>query len=175
MSDDTPPPKDPLPLLERPLTITTGLLMLVGAAVSGGFWAGLHYSESKALADKSELVAQHAQAVTDLKICGTNLSTEKSSVAAVQATCTHTQAALAEKDRQILELTSALERQSNCAFIQAQIRETQAAIERPTIRSITDTTAEAWVAREREAIAKRTVLEQRLAEYQKQLGTCHRP
>ncbi len=170
MSDDTPSPKDPPPLLERPLTIATGLLTLIGMTVGGGFWAGLHYSESKALADKSELVAQHAQAVADLKICGTHLDTEKSNVAEIQSTCTNTQSTLAEKDRQILELTSAMERQSNCTFIHQQIVATQSEIARPSFQSV----MVGGSMYEKEDIERKAMLQERLAQYQQQLGTCNR-
>ena len=173
MSEDTPEPKAPPSLLERPLAIATALLTLIGMTVGGGFWAGLHYSESKALADKSELVAQHTQAVADLKICGANLDAEKSKVTAATSICTNTQAALAEKDQKILALTSVLERQSNCAFIHEQIRTIQAEIEYPTIRSVMAYSSD-MTKQDEETKARHAALEQRIAEYQKQLGTCNR-
>ena len=173
MTDDTTASKEKPPLWDRSLTITTALLGIIGTAFTGGGWIGLHYGESKALAQNSELVAKHAQVVADLKISDTNLGIEKKRAAEMQTAYTNIQSALADKERQVLDLSRQLGLQSNCTFVQQQIRATQAEIDGSTINSIMAFSSDVEKGKA-ERNAKLIMLEQRLAEYQKQLGTCNR-
>jgi hypothetical protein len=170
MNDDSPSPKDKLALWERPVVIAGALLTLVVVASGGGFKAGQHYSESKALAEKSELVAEHAQAKADLKICSTTAQTEQQNAAKVQAVCASLTATVQAKDQQIADLSRQLGLQSNCTFIHEQIRSTQADIERPSFRSI----MASGTTLDKDEAERKAQLQQRLAGYQQQLGTCDR-
>lgn len=137
-------------------------------AVSGGFWAGQTLAEAQALGQNAELKANVGQLQARLEVTQSKIDQAEKILVQWQEAYGKTQQVLAQKNAELAQLSSEVGRANNCAFIQRQIVETRQDIDHARF------TWSSSAGKEYEEKQKSLIndLEQRLARYQQQLGTC---
>ncbi len=169
MSDDDNTPKTQTAFWDQSLARMTALLTIVGMIFGAGLWVGQVIADAKGQAEKSELNAKLARVEADTKIHSAKVDSQAEQLNAMNAERARLQSAGDAQQQQIAELSQKLGLQSNCTFIHQQIKATEADIERPSMSSI----MAAGTQFDQEQAQRMTLMQERLAAYQAQLGTCN--
>ena len=170
MSDDDNIPKTQTAFWDQSLARMTAMLTIVSMIFGAGLWVGQVIADAKGQAEKSELNAKLARVEADMTIHSAKVDSQAEQLNAMNAERARLQSAGDAQQQQIAELSQQLGLQSNCTFIHQQIKATEADIERPSMDSI----MAAGIQFDQSQAERRTLLRERLAAYQAQLGTCNR-
>ncbi len=119
--------------------------------------------------ETSKLNAKLARVDTDTKIHSANVDSQAEQLNAMNIGRARLQSAGNAQQQQITGLSQKLGLQSNCTVIHQQIKATEADIARPSMRAITAAGTQV----DQQDTERRTLMRERLAAYQAQLGTCN--
>lgn len=155
---------------DQSITRITALVTIVGSIFGAGLWVGQIIADAKSQSEKSEISAKLAHAEADVKIHTAKVDGQVTQINAMNMERERLRSANDAQQLQIADLSQKLGLQSNCTFIHEQIRLTQAEIERPSFSSIMASGTKF----DKEEAERKAELQQRLAGYQQQLGTCNR-
>lgn len=170
MSDDDNTTNTETSFWDKFLVRMTALATIVSAIFAAGVLLGQTTADVKNQVEKSELNAKFVRLEADTKIHGAKVDSQAEQLNAMNAERARLQSLSDTQQEQIADLSRKLGMQSNCTFIHQQIKATEAEIERPTIASV----MAAGTQFDQIQAERRTLLRERLAAYQTQLGTCNR-
>ena len=169
MSDDEKSPKTQTAFWDQSLARMTALLTIVGMIFGAGLWVGQVIADAKGRAEASELNAKPARVEADTTIHSAKVDSQAERLNAMNAERARLQSSSDAQQQQITDLSQKLGLQSNCTIIHQQIKATEADIESPPMNSI----MAAGTQFDQQEAERRTLMRERLAAYQAQLGTCN--
>jgi hypothetical protein len=142
--------------------ITTVTFAVFGALASGGFWLGQQFAESRAAVQQAKLEGANAQLQAKLEGSEVRIQLLSQTNEQFKDAGEWLERLLEQKTQEVNKLAADLGRSNNCGFIHQQIRLTL------------DEMRTKWRMDPEAEQARRGILEHRLAEYQRQLGTCNK-
>lgn len=157
---------------------TIGVIFTAFSAVAGGsFWVGQQIAESKAevrvanaAIERADLQSQVGETKADLKVSSARISQLLEKKLSLQSAHRASQAELERQRQEIVSLSTALGKASNCTFIHDQIRAINVQLQ-STGSLILFSNSEESKQKESE---RKASLQSQMSEYQQQLGNCNK-
>ncbi len=158
------------------VSVISTLFAVIAALVYGGFWVGQHLTEAKTEAQIAKLTVEMTKLEStagelraELKVASARKAQLAETNAAWQSTHQKTLGEMARQQQEVVSLSTALGRASNCTFIHEQIRSIDMQM-KSTGSLVVFSAGEEW---KKEQSERKTALQSQLAAYQQQLGQCN--